>query len=292
MTPRALEERQYSVECGRVNTPRLDELAATDVITRRAQAAWPDLDVDMGEFVIRILGLLNAEQSKTQSIEHLAIEDLYLAFACAQRHPKAIEILVRTYEKEFQSVVAKIHAVDVDDARQMLWDRLLCANARGVTKILEFRGEGRLRYWIRSVAARVLLDEHRRLKRDGGCYIDDTDAIAAIASTQDGEVAAIRHKYGEAFRAAFKAALQSLEPDERNSLRCYYLASMTIDEISSTFGVHRATAARRVARAREHVLHATRNGLAKELGATSTELDSIMRLCDYDFSVSLSKIFE
>jgi RNA polymerase sigma-70 factor (ECF subfamily) len=81
-----------------------------------------------------------------------------------------------------------------------------------------------------------------------------------------------------------------LDAPDRNVLRAYYAAEMTVDEIAAAFGIHRATAARRVRRARDHLVAATRRGLADKLQLHQTELESVMRLIESRLHLSVGRL--
>lgn len=63
-----------------------------------------------------------------------------------------------------------------------------------------------------------------------------------------------------------------MSSDERDLLRQHVLHGRTIDEIGAALGVHRGTAARRIARARETLLKGTRRRLMARLRVTRGEL--------------------
>ena len=56
------------------------------------------------------------------------------------------------------------------------------------------------------------------------------------------------------------------------------LDGLTIDEIAPMYGVHRATAARWIASAKQDVLARTRKQLMTELHLDAGEVDSLIRL--------------
>lgn len=62
----------------------------------------------------------------------------------------------------------------------------------------------------------------------------------------------------EAFQLAFRDAVNALTSRERNLLRYHYLSDLSIDQIGTLYHVHRATAARWVAQARERLISDTR----------------------------------
>ena len=228
-------------------------------------------------------------------MNHIAFEDLFLAYACSQGNPKALKAFAQDCDRELKAVAAKlkISDSDCDDARQKMWDKLFVDSATAPMKILEYRGAGRLRQWYRAVAGRALLDGLRQAKRSDHWQLkSEVDALGIAAPDADPELASIRQSYCYEFHSAFEAALRSLEPEERNILRCHYLQSMSTDQIAKAFGTHKATAARRVARAREKLVQNTREELKERLKANSGELDSVMRLFDGELSVSLSQFLE
>ena len=65
---------------------------------------------------------------------------------------------------------------------------------------------------------------------------------------------------------------------------------MTIDEIAAAFGIHRATAARRVTSARDKLLADTRRRLLEKLSLESRELDSIFRLIESRLHISMGRL--
>ena len=104
------------------------------------------------------------------------------------------------------------------------------------------------------------------------------------------ELAHIRERYRNEFQAAFGKAVSGLDPEERNLMRCTYLNGMSTDELGRAFGMHKATAARHLSKARDKLLALTRAELKEHLGANSSELDSVIRLFDGELSISLSRL--
>src|SRR5262249_42945161 len=97
-------------------------------------------------------------------------------------------------------------------------------------------------------------------------------------------------RYGPAFKRAFQAALAELEPRERTLLRFQYVDDLTVDQIGALYHVHRATAARWVAQARERLGERTRLRLARELGTHDGGLTSILQIIQSHVDVSLVRV--
>lgn len=268
--------------------------SAVHSIEQRIGNAWPELQCDRGEFERHVLALRETAPRQV-SVESLAIEDLLLAFACGQQDKAALRIFSREYEPDLKAIASKFHisAPDLDDVRQVIWDKLF-VGANGVPKkILDYKGEGRLRHWFRAVATRAVLDRLRRARpNDERVVHSDIGVLAHSAPQQDPELSAVRARYGSDFREAFEFAVLALEPEERNAIRCHYLLGMTSDQMAVALSMHRATAARKVVRAREKLLKMTRERLRSRLGANNAELESIMHLFGEGLSISLSRILQ
>jgi RNA polymerase sigma-70 factor (ECF subfamily) len=100
----------------------------------------------------------------------------------------------------------------------------------------------------------------------------------------------LKQRYRRELKAAFAAAFATLDARSRNVLRSHYLEGLNIDEIGVLNGVHRTTAARWRADARQSLLKATRRQLQESLGANVTEVDSILRMIRSQLDVSLSRL--
>jgi RNA polymerase sigma-70 factor (ECF subfamily) len=86
-------------------------------------------------------------------------------------------------------------------------------------------------------------------------------------------------------------AVARLDARARNHLRHVFVDQLGVDQLASLYSCHRSTAARRVAAARDALLAETRAVLIDRLEVSEDELDSIMRLIDSRFEVSVQRIF-
>jgi RNA polymerase sigma-70 factor, ECF subfamily len=73
-------------------------------------------------------------------------------------------------------------------------------------------------------------------------------------------------------------------------LRYSVIDGWNVDRIAELYGVHRATAARRVAAAREQLGESIRAELAARLEISTDEVDSIVRLVQSRVDVSLARL--
>jgi len=82
--------------------------------------------------------------------------------------------------------------------------------------------------------------------------------------------------------------MATLTPRDRVLLRMHTLDGLTIDQIASVQGVHRATVARWLERARELVSRAVRRDLMKQLGADPFEAEEVLQWVQSRVELSLS----
>jgi RNA polymerase sigma-70 factor (ECF subfamily) len=263
-------------------------LASIAAAAQRVRASHPDYVADLGTFFARLGSLLADGQPREQALSGVCVEDLYLAYATSSQETSAIIALKQEMEPELRAALGRLRvpARQHDDLRQRLWIKLLVGGDH--PKILDYSGRGKLRYWFRVTAVRFLLDDLRVQKGPSAPTSEEVDEIASPLA--DPELELLKRKYSQEFTSAFEQATVALSPEDRNVLRSYYAKQMTIDEIATAFGIHRATAARRVHRAREALLSDTRRRLAEQLRLTHSELDSVLRLIESRMQVSVHRL--
>jgi len=104
------------------------------------------------------------------------------------------------------------------------------------------------------------------------------------------ELEYVRTKYASRFREAFVPALEALSARQRNLLRQHYIDGVSLEALAGLYRVHRATAARWLADARQAVLSHVREGLRTQGALTDSELESLLRVAQTDFPTSISCI--
>jgi RNA polymerase sigma-70 factor (ECF subfamily) len=213
--------------------------------------------------------------------------DLYLVCACVAGDDRALATFDAKYLGQVPQLVAKVETnpAAVEEVKQRVRERLLVAKD-GRIRLGDYGGQGRLVSWLRVVAIRVALDMRTGNKE---AALSDGAAERMLAA-DDPEMDYLRSRYADEFRAAFVTALGALPTRERNVLRLHLLDGLNVDRIGQLYDVHRATAARWLAHAREELFRHTRDTLRKELGLTQTEFASIVRLVRSELDVSICRI--
>jgi RNA polymerase sigma-70 factor (ECF subfamily) len=268
-----------------------DQLAADPALGERlaamvaeARSAWPDLDVPADELVAYVAARLPAGAAATLATG-ARVADLALACACARGDPAAIAAFQQRYFGEIELCGKRIRCGDdvVAEAQQNL-ARMLFTGEPAITK---YSGRGDLRGWIRVTATRELLRLQELTRRE--VHVTGDDMFDALSPAADPELAFLKDHYRHEFADAFRGAVAALSDRERILFRHQLIDGWGIDEIAMHHGVHRSTAARWLAAARQTLLDQTRERLKERWGATTLEVDSVIRLLTSRLDVSLER---
>jgi RNA polymerase sigma-70 factor (ECF subfamily) len=250
----------------------------TGEMHRHGASAWPDVALPIDVFAAYV--------TERDSVELERAADLYIACACSRGDSAAIARFEESFFSEIRAAISRISgaAAVLDEAMQQLRKMMFVADGKpaGITG---YAGRGDLRAWLRVAGTRVALGlmRARRASEDNEPELD-----RIVATDPDPANALMRKEYGASARDALRDAFGELETRDRNILRQYYLDGLTIDELGTLYGVHRATAARWVEKARAVLEKRTQALLRERLGVGKETLDSIVRMVHSNLEVSLS----
>lgn len=255
-------------------------------IRARARTRWPGVDLADEAFARALAERL--EPVTIEALQTLHTDDIYAATACAQGDSTAVAEVTATIVRP--AVAAALPAdPNRDDLMQRLVTRLFVGEDGQPGRVAQYAGRGSLKGWTRVAVLRAVKDLRRgqaRAPRVDG-FIDD---LLATPGGSDPEIQEIRAQCGEHFRAAFAAAVDGLQPDDRRMLRQHHLRAMTLDHLAKIDGVHRVTAARRLARARRRLLDATKAELRDRLATTGRDIDSVLKIVGSRLEVSVDRL--
>lgn len=245
----------------------------------RGREAWPDVELDATTFLslaVRRLG--------DGPFDDVRAEELYLAIACATGVERAIATLERHYLCQLVPALVRSgqSVATAADVVQGLRVRFLVGEAGRAPRIAEYDGRGSLATWLRVAAVRTAISAHRKHRRE--ISIDEVDLVAAAHSP---ELDLLKRRFGVEFELAFRGTFESLTPRERTLLRYQVIDRLGIDRIAAIYGVHRATAARWIAHAREALLDGVRRMLQDQLQIGADELASLFRVLCSQLELSL-----
>lgn len=240
-----------------------------------ARDTWPGVDVPRDVF---------EQWMKGREAERAA--ELYLACACTRGDEKAMAEFEARYFGAVTSAVSRFGSSAVDDVKQELRQRLFLGVKGSKPKLAEYKGKGGLERWLRAVATRVALNLTRSEHDSKKAALEDDDLLGAPLGAEDPELAHMKGLYRGEFKKAFADAMASMEADGQNWLRLYYLDGLGLAELAGLFRVSVPTASRRLSKAREDVLEATRKLLRERLLVSREDLESIMRLIQSRLTIS------
>jgi RNA polymerase sigma-70 factor (ECF subfamily) len=261
--------------------------AALAAAVDAARAAHPAVDVPDAALAAYLAERVADHGSLADAIAALPAGDLLLACGCARGVTAALTAFeVVLAEVDAAGRTARAAADLVDEVKQRLRTQLLVAAGKP-PGIAAFKGRGSLRGWIRVAATRELVrleQQGRRSRPLEDAFLDD--------AAGDPAVDALKAKYRAELAAAIKDAVGRLSSDDRTLLRHHLIDRLSIDELGARYAVHRATAARWLARARTALVATTETELAIRLRLAPEEVTSVIRMVASRLDASLAGALE
>lgn len=267
-----------------------EALAATLAQLRdTARAVYPDLAVDAVTFAAELARRLGPAASLEQ-LARVRADHVHIAIACAAGDPLAIRRFEDDFLEEVDATARRLRARpdQADEVRGDLRRILFVSEPGRPAALREFSGRGDLRSYLRVMATRELVRVINKGRREVG--VTDEAFLDMLSPASDPELGYLRERYRADVDAAMRAALAALADQPRALLRYSLVDGWTVDRIGALYGIHRATAARRVAAAREELGGAIRAELAARLAISVDEVDSIVRLVQSRIDVSLERL--
>ncbi len=254
----------------------------------RGQAAWPYLalapEAYLPYLAVRIGGM--------DDLVDLNVEDLFVACAAVHRDPRALQSIEARYFGDIDAALRKMNlpAPRIDDVKQTVRRQLFVGEDGKPPRIAQYNGKGELRAWLRVTAVRAALKVIRKEKRE---TVASDDAIFEHGTSDaDPELAYIKEVYRDKFRAAFQSALDSLGDRDKTFLRQHVVDGLSIDDLAALNQIHRATAARWLAKAKETLLVATRRIFMQSAHVSRGECDSILRMVQSQLDATIRRRLE
>ena len=251
--------------------------AAASRIAAAGRAAWPGISVSEDAIRERL--------STSERVDQLHDADLYLATALAAGDAAAVRAFEDRLVPQIELALRRLRIADAttDEVKQAMRVELLADR-----KIANYTGRGELAAWLRISATRKAFKLQKQGAREQ--TLDDALLEHWPAGAPDPQSDHLRARYTAELKTAIREAFAALEVRQRNLLRQHILDELTIDDLARLYRVHRATCARWLADARADLGRQTRKRLTGAIGASSEELDSLMRFLDSDLELSISRI--
>ncbi len=266
---------QLATASGLAVSSRTAVVAAWENALAAARDAWPSVILDE-ETLAGYIGARLAGTDLSSALTAAPAADLALAAACAAQEPSA--------HAAFDAVLAEVEAAgsatgatrdQVEEVKQVLRVQLLVPKDGKPPGIVGYRGKGPLRGWVRITATRELIRHKKKKKRETPI---ERSLDQLLSSGVDPALAALKAEYRAEFAVALREAIEDLSAEDRTLLRQQIVDDMSIDTIGAAYGVHRATAARWLNRARAALVTATHRRLAARLDLPVDQIESVIRL--------------
>jgi RNA polymerase sigma-70 factor (ECF subfamily) len=264
---------------------RVNDVEGLDAALRRAvegaRRTFPRVVLHDAQAVRYIAARLPTDCDPSEVATVLRVPEVLLAAACADGDERAIEAFDDLFLRPAAEALVRSgqERSETDEALQILRERLFVVGV----KIRDFSGRGSLAAWTRVSLARQLTS----LQRSAGRGVPLGDAAEKLPVI-DPELAVMRRRYGETFRAAFEDAFRRLAPDQRSVLRLHFVDGLSLDRIAPILQVSRATVGRRVLEAKTALLHIILALLGERLQATPSEIESLLAVVRSGLYPSLS----
>ncbi len=256
-----------------------------------ASAAYADLAIDATTFGAELARRLGRAATPGQ-LAQVRADHVYLAIACAAGDERAIHHLEDEFLAEVDATAVRLRARSdqTDEVRSHVRRILLVSEAGRPAALRAFSGRGDLRSYLRVIATRELVRVINQARREVG--VDDLAFLDMLSPASDPELGYLREHYRADVEAAMRTAIAALAEDTRALLRYSVVHGWSADRIGVLYGVHRATAARRVAAARKELGDAIRAALSARLAISVDEVASIVRLVQSRIDVSLERLLD
>jgi len=244
--------------------------AASRAAHAAGRRAWPRVALPPDVFHEHLVRALGPAPSWNWS---LRADDLYLCCACAlgvhEAH-RALEQLLRDVRRTLRS--RSQDSAMADEVLQRLRAKLLVGSP---PRIATYQARGPLLGWLGVIAIRIAIELRRVTRRESSASPElydvdtsyDPDLTRSLLTT----------RYADSFAGALRAAALELTEADRALLRRAFVDGCSVDQLGLIYSVHRATAARRVQRARTRLLDALRLAVQFKHRFSEDDFDSIAR---------------
>jgi RNA polymerase sigma-70 factor (ECF subfamily) len=208
-----------------------------------------------------------------EAIATLDAAEVFLAAALLGGDQAAPAAFEQRYFSAATSVLERAGAThdEADEVLQTLRARLLVSADGGTPRLVDYCGNGRLPGLLRIAATRALMNMRDKRKPES-----DLDALAEQATADlDPQRAILEQQESDAIAGAIRSTARALPRRSRTLLRLNLVEGLSIDELGRVFGLHRATAARQLARARDELIAGVRQRLVELWGEGAAALELV-----------------
>ena len=257
---------------------------------RVARETWPGISVAPARFAKELGRRIAAMGAKAVPLAAIKAADIYVATACLDGDEAAIEAVRRILTKEVE-IAGSRSTPSRDQLAEVIANLsriLFVAEPPRPAALHEYSGRGDLKSYLRVMAMREVARVVNLGRREVG--LEDMDVLERLVPASDPELRVLRDRYREEVDAAIRGALTTLDERGRALLRFAIVDGLSVGKVGELYNVHKATAARWIAAAREQLGDAIRGELSGRLQIPEEEITSIIRLVQSRVDVSLDRM--
>jgi RNA polymerase sigma-70 factor (ECF subfamily) len=273
--------RSQGLQAARRDRPALEHLLEAAI--RDACERWPRVQLDAKSLVATLPR--HTGNPTAAALRKLRVDDLLLVGACLSGDGEAW----RYFERDFLAPLERRLESEVYDRLR----RAVVAPGPGRESLLwSYSGRARISTWLYGIARLKTHEARRENRRRESLSAVETaeESHAPCTAEADPELAFLRRHFSAELKAAVRETLRSLPPDERGLLREHLLQHRSVDDIGARHGIHRATAARRLARIRRQLSEHVHDALHTRLGLTPREASKLRELVQDQLDLSITRL--
>ncbi len=244
----------------------------------RARAAWPDLGVDRDAFAASVAARVPPPPAAY-------LEDLYLAWACAQGAPRALALFRQRYRPIIAAAVRRF-PIGWDEVEQQIDVRLFVPADGKPGRIARYSGTGPLGAWVRTFATRTALDELRRTRPGQPAAVDEVQAATGPG------VALERAHHVPIVRQVIEACLAEVPAADRLVFKLHVIEGVSLDQVATLVHRHRSSLHRTVERVRARLAEEVPRRLARQLVASPDEVAALVADVWSRLSISVARVLD
>ena len=242
-------------------------------------------------------------------IDEIHADDICLIIACERNDEKAWEDMVVAFDPVVRSAARKIasNSEDADELASSIWGELYglkqADDGTRKSKLAYYSGRGSLAGWLRAIISQMAIDRFRKQSRI--VQIEETrefENLAEESSNNSNNLPVVSHAetpedlYSEQQTAddvaeALRAAVASLEAEDRLILKMYYFDDLKLKDIAAVFGYHEATASRKLVRVQSEIRKSVEKELKSRHGWNEGEVKRYLAETAAGLGINFEKMF-
>jgi len=260
----------------------------------RGQHRYPSIRLSYQDFAAKVKSVLqsmpgNQPARGAEPLAGLHLEDLFLTLACSGGDRIAWECFVEDYLE-----VLRTHALrccrDPAEGEDLAQEIVASMIGPERPKLSTYNGRGSLAGWLKVIVSHAAVDRFR--KRKGQVSLEklrQTEGREPPVRLTDSAEELMDARWGPVIRRLVSEKLESLSSREKLMLGLYYIDEVPLHKIAGRFGVHEATASRRLDRIRHKIRRHAEQELRRR-GLRKSEIRSLWQWVYRDESCSLEML--